>query len=149
MYFFCNKVALIIFAISISYMRFNINWDAVGITATIACAIHCAVIPLLLTSLPLFGINIINNSTFELIMILLAFAIGFYSLYHGVLKHHHKWHPLMIFSAGILLLILKQVFHQYDYIFLLPAVLLIISAHMLNYRYCRQARHCHANDCNH
>ena len=149
MYFFCNKVALLIFVSSKENMRFNINWDAVGITTTIACAIHCAVMPLLLTSLPLFGINIINNALFELAMIVLAFGIGAYSLYHGVLKHHHKWLPLIIFATGIALLILKQVFHHLDYIFLLPAVLLIVSAHMLNYRYCRQARHCHATDCNH
>lgn len=130
-------------------MRGNINWDAIGVTATLACAIHCAVLPLLLTSLPLFGINIISNLTFELFMIGLAFVIGGYSLYHGVLKHHHKWLPLIIFTGGAAMLILKQVFHSHEYYFLLPAVLMIVSAHLLNYRYCREAKHCHASDCNH
>ena len=44
---------------------FKINYDALGITASLACAIHCAVLPLLMTSLPVFGINIINNYFFE------------------------------------------------------------------------------------
>ena len=130
-------------------MRVNINWDAIGITTTVACAIHCAVLPLLLTSLPLFGINIVNNLAFEVFMIALAFVIGGYSLYHGVLRHHHKWMPLLIFFSGAILLILKQVYHAYAYYFLLPAVLMIVSAHLLNYRYCREAKHCHATDCNH
>ena len=130
-------------------MRVNINWDAIGITTTVACAIHCAVLPLLLTSLPLFGINIVNNLAFEVFMIALAFVIGGYSLYHGVLRHHHKWMPLLIFFSGAILLILKQDYHAYEYYFLLPAVLMIVSAHLLNYRYCREAKHCHATDCNH
>jgi hypothetical protein len=54
-------------------MNFKINWDALGITASLACAIHCAVLPLMLTSLPLFGINIIHNAIFEYSMIGLAF----------------------------------------------------------------------------
>ncbi|HAL95914.1 MAG TPA: MerC domain-containing protein, partial [Chitinophagaceae bacterium] len=33
-------------------MRFRINWDALGISASIACAIHCALLPLFLSSLP-------------------------------------------------------------------------------------------------
>ena len=41
-------------------MKFKINWDAFGIAASVACAIHCAVLPLILSSLPLFGINIIE-----------------------------------------------------------------------------------------
>jgi hypothetical protein len=61
----------------------KINWDALGITASLACAIHCALLPLFLSTLPLFGINIINNVPFEIFMILLALAIGSYSLYHG------------------------------------------------------------------
>jgi hypothetical protein len=40
---------------------FKINFDALGIVASIACAIHCAILPLIISTLPLFGINIINN----------------------------------------------------------------------------------------
>ena len=130
-------------------MNRRINWDALGIAASVACAIHCALLPLILTSLPLFGINIIDNFSFEIFMILLAFCIGVYSLYHGWRKHHHQWLPVAIFSAGIALLLCKQVWHAYQLWFLVPAVLLIVSAHYVNYRYCKKANHCHANDCAH
>src|SRR5215210_8843187 len=90
---FCNKVANSYFCKMIMVTNRKINWDALGIVTSIACAIHCALLPLLLTSLPLFGINIINNLSFELFMILLAFCIGAYSLFHGWKKHHHSWLP--------------------------------------------------------
>jgi MerC mercury resistance protein len=118
---------------------FRINYDALGITASIACAIHCAVLPLLLSSLPFFGINIINNTTFEFFMIFLALAIGLYSLIHGYKKHHHNILPIILFSCGISLLFLKQLFHTYFLLFLIPAVILIVSAHWLNYKSCRKA----------
>ena len=62
---------------------FKINYDALGIAASIACAIHCAVLPLLMSSLPILGINIINNFWFEIFMIVLAMGIGLHSLTHG------------------------------------------------------------------
>jgi len=118
----------------------RINFDALGIITSIACAIHCALLPLILTSLPLFGINIINNLWFETGMILLALVIGIYSLWHGVSRHHRRLLPVGLFVAGISLLFAKQYFHRHFLILLIPAVILIISAHLLNYRYCRLAQ---------
>jgi hypothetical protein len=128
---------------------FRINYDALGIAASVACAIHCAVLPLLLTSLPVFGINIIDHQGFEYMMILLAMSIGFYSLWHGYKKHHHSLTPSLIFSLGIILLFLKQANHEHQLIYLIPAVFAIIVAHLLNFRLCRKANHCHTTDCNH
>lgn len=130
-------------------MNFRFNWDALGVATSLACAIHCAVLPLILTSLPIFGINIIENQSFEYLMIFLAFAIGSYSLWHGFKKHHHSFLPLLIFAFGIILLLAKQIWHKYQ-LWLLPfAVLLIILAHLLNYRSCRIHNHAHADDCDH
>lgn len=130
-------------------MRSKINWDALGITTSLACAIHCAVLPLMLTSLPIFGINIIENVSFEYLMIMLAFAIGLYALYHGYRKHHHNLAPLLVFSIGMVMLFLKQAFHEWQLWFLVPAVVAIVYAHYVNFRLCRSAGHCHSDDCNH
>jgi hypothetical protein len=115
----------------------RINWDALGIGASLACAIHCAILPLVLTSLPLFGINIINNYSFEYFMIALASVVGTYALWHGYKKHHHKFFPILLFLAGILCLFAKQYWHHYE-LFILPfAVIFIVSAHVINFRLCR------------
>jgi uncharacterized membrane protein YoaK (UPF0700 family) len=130
-------------------MKFKINWDAFGIAASVACAIHCAVLPLLLSSLPLFGINIIENQGFEFIMIALAFIVGVYSLYHGRKKHHHSYYPMLLFAAGIGILFIKSILHSHSLMLLLPAVSLVVIAHYLNYKLCRVHNHAHADDCNH
>jgi hypothetical protein len=130
-------------------MKKEVNWDAWGIATSMACAIHCAVLPLLIGSLPLFGMNIVDNVAFEYFMIFLAFCIGTYSLWHGYKKHHHSKTPVLIFSLGIMLLIAKQKWHDHQYWFLPFAVILIISAHLLNYKACKVHNHAHSTDCNH
>lgn len=130
-------------------MRFKINWDAFGIATSVACAIHCAVLPLFLSSLPLFGVNILNNKWFEYAMIALAFGVGSYSLYHGRKKHHHRWLPMVFFTVGMILLLGKVIWHNWELWLLLPAVVSIITAHYINYRLCRTHNHAHADDCDH
>ena len=127
----------------------KINWDALGIATSIACAIHCALLPLILTSLPLFGVNIINNLSFEFFMILLAFCIGAYSLYHGWKKHHHRSCRSLFFVVGCFLLFSKQIWRPHELFLLIPAVIFIVSAHYLNLRFCRSHNHAHQDDCNH
>ena len=127
----------------------KINWDALGIATSVACAIHCALLPLFLTSLPLFGYNIIENTFFEFAMIGISFAIGVYSLYHGRKKHHHSWWPLIIFAGGIGFLLAKMGWHEWRLWLLAPAVACMIFAHFLNYRLCRHHDHAHADDCDH
>jgi hypothetical protein len=127
----------------------KINWDALGIGASLACAIHCAVLPLLYTTFPLFGVNIIHNPFFEWFMILLALAIGINALWHGFLKHHHSKWPVTLLVTGFTFLIAKEWLPGYHTLMVVIAVAFIVSAHFLNYRLCRVANHCHKDDCNH
>ncbi len=138
----CKRVLLCI-------MSTRINWDALGITTSLACAIHCALLPLILTSLPIFGIEIIDNPVFEVGMVALAFSIGIYSLYHGYKKHHHSFKPIIIFSIGFLFLVLKLFFIQFELWLLIPAVIGIVVGHVSNYKSCRVHNHAHATDCDH
>ncbi len=117
----------------------RINWDLMGILTSVACAIHCALLPLILTSLPFFGINIINNSYFEWMMIGIAFVVGCYALSHGYQKHHKNRKPLVVFAFGFIFLVIKQFFYSHELLFLTPAVCLILYAHFLNFRYCMQS----------
>jgi hypothetical protein len=127
----------------------KINLDAIGISTSLLCAIHCAVLPLFLTSFPLFGLEILHNKIFEYSMIAFAGIIGSYALFHGWRKHHHKVLPLLIFLTGLSFLVFKEVFISEELMLLIPAATMIISAHVINYIYCRKANHYHKNDCDH
>lgn len=132
-------------------MNFKINWEALGIGASLACAIHCAILPLFMSSLPLFGVNIVHNLFVEVLLLGTAFIIGFTTLWHGFKKHHHRVAALVLFCAGMLLFTINQfvAFSFSTFLLVLPAVALIISAHFLNHRYCTIAKHCHKDDCSH
>jgi MerC mercury resistance protein len=121
-------------------MNLKLNWDKMGIATSIVCAIHCALLPALTATLPVFGVNIVANAYFEWGMIALAFLVGVYSLYHGFIKHHRNLKPVYIFTAGFIFLVLKQFFHQYEYLLLAFAVLLIITAHYYNYQLCHKSK---------
>jgi hypothetical protein len=127
----------------------NWNWDAIGISASLACAIHCALLPLFFSSLPLLGINILHNYQFEFGMVLVSFAIGAYSLYHGYKKHHHSYKPIILFSVGIAIMFSRMVFREIELYLLFPAAILIIYAHVNNHMRCRVHNHAHADDCDH
>jgi hypothetical protein len=128
---------------------FHINWDKFGIAASVACAIHCAVLPLFLTSLPVFGINLLQSKAFEYFMIGLAAFVGIFSLTHGFRWHHHRLVPISIFVGGIGLLVVRELMGTHPLWATIGAVSMIVLAHYLNYRYCRKANHCHTSDCNH
>ena len=130
-------------------MKLQINWNAVGVSASLACAIHCALLPLFISTLPLFGINILDNIYFEAGMILIALLIGGLTLLHGYRKHHHRLIPLFLFIAGMFLLIFKHFFFASVLWLIIPSSILILSAYYINWRYCRLAKHCHSSDCNH
>ena len=121
-------------------MNIKLNWDAMGIATSVACAIHCALLPVLLTTLPILGVNIIHNLFFEWGMIILAFLVGSYSLFHGFIKHHRSYLPVIVFSIGFIFLVLKQFVLPYEYLLLAIAVTLIITAHYYNYRLCHQSK---------
>jgi hypothetical protein len=130
-------------------MKLQINWNALGVSATVACAIHCALLPLFISTLPLLGINILDNIYFEAGMILIALLIGGYTLLHGYRKHHHRLAPLACFAVGMSLLILNHFFPSKIIWLVILSSSLIILAYYLNWRYCRKAKHCHSSDCNH
>ena len=118
----------------------KINWDALGITTSLLCAIHCALLPLVVATLPVLGINIIHNPLFEFGMIGLAFFIGTWALWHGFRYHHGRLLAWLLFVVGIILLIAKQVWHAYELGILPFAVVLIVAAHVLNLRWTRACR---------
>ncbi len=121
-------------------MKIKINWDGLGIITSIACAIHCVVLPLAFTSVSFFGVNIVENSLFEWGMITIAFSVGVYALLHGYKTHHQNKMPLILFSIGFLFLVAKQFWVQKEIFFVLPAVFFIILAHLNNFLQSRKSK---------
>lgn len=109
------------------------KYDHLGIITSIACAIHCTLLPLLFSALPFLGIRLPEASWLEWLMIVLSLVFGLASLHHGYRRHHHRVLPLVLFAAGFSCLLLNQWFDElYVYIFIPLSAVAIISAHSYN-----------------
>lgn len=119
--------------------RSKLNYDRLGIFTSIACAVHCTLLPLLVSTLPFLGINIPEHKGIEWTMIFLALLFGTLPLYHGYRQHHHKLAPLVLFGIGFTFLVLNQlVAERFVYLFIPLSAIAIITAHSLNLAYSRK-----------
>lgn len=124
----------------------KINFDRLGIITSVACAIHCTVLPLLISSLPFLGVDILENKAIEWGMISLSFLFGTLSLVHGYIHHHRKILPFVLFLAGFTFLLLNQVIaEKYVFLFIPLSAIGIISAHTFNIYHCRMSDKCNTH----
>jgi hypothetical protein len=120
--------------------------DRIGMTASTLCAIHCAIVPMLITSLPLLGLGFLANPWFEWSMIIFALFIGIYAIGSSYFKTHHKFLPMLLLIIGFLIIIAGHLFiTSWREAIIVPiGGLLIATAHFFNVRYtgiCRREGH--------
>ncbi|MCW3487673.1 MerC domain-containing protein [Chitinophaga nivalis] len=119
----------------------KMNLDTLGIGASLLCAVHCALLPLVLTMLPLLGAALPENEWLEYALLSGSFVIGCLALGRGYFRHHRRIRPLLLFSAGFVLLVCGHFIAPADGWEPLPiaiGALMIIAAHLLNLRGCKQ-----------
>ena len=117
----------------------NINWDTFGISAALICAIHCAVLPFFITSLPYFLGSFFKNEWFEAGMIFISFCIGVSQFYFGIKKHNHSLLPLILFTIGIGIVFTKFLLENDEIILISFGAFFIILAHSLNFIICKRS----------
>lgn len=111
--------------------------DSIGMTASTLCAIHCAIVPLLLTFLPLSGLGFLANPLFEWGMILLALLLGVSSIFLSYFRTHRKVLPLLLLTAGFIIIIMGHTYLKgwMEAIVVPAGGLTIAIAHFINFKY--------------
>ena len=133
--------------------------DAAGATASLACAIHCALMPLVITLLPLAGLGFLASEPVEWLLLTLSATLGVCSLCLGY-RTHRSQRALMVLAAGLALAAIGRIAeHGGTSLFLararaaMPLIsggLLDALSHGLNFYLCRVCPSCHAeNHCQH
>jgi len=108
--------------------------DHTGMMASLACAIHCAAVPLLATFLPLWGMEFLANPIIETAMLALSLCIGILSL--GFSFHQHrKVIPIFVLAAGFVCIGIGHVAEAVESYLIPIGGLAIALAHFLNTRY--------------
>ncbi|MGB7328850.1 MAG: MerC domain-containing protein [Rubripirellula sp.] len=74
--------------------------DRIGIVASIGCAIHCAAMPFVISSLPALGLSFLADESFHRWMALACFVIALTAFVPGF-RQHRRWMPAAIAIAGL------------------------------------------------
>ncbi|MCC8424810.1 MerC domain-containing protein [Mucilaginibacter sp. UR6-11] len=111
--------------------------DGIGMTASTLCAIHCAVVPVLLTFLPLAGLGFLANPLFEWSMIVLALLLGVSSIFLAYFRTHRRALPLLLLLSGFILVIGGHIYLRgwIEAIIVPVGGLTIAFAHFINFKY--------------
>jgi hypothetical protein len=120
----------------------NINLDWIGFLISILCAIHCAVLPFILSLAPLAGLQFLTHPGIELIVIIFSFIVANVSLVHGYRKHHHKKIALIIVIFGFLLIGTGHSFQNewMEISLTVAGASLVAIAHLINWKYVRASQ---------
>ncbi|MGQ0799543.1 MAG: MerC domain-containing protein [Pseudomarimonas sp.] len=67
--------------------------DRVGIAGSLLCAVHCALMPLVLSLLPALGVGLLDSVDLDQAFVIFATLLGIATLSTGFRRHrtHHAW----------------------------------------------------------
>lgn len=112
--------------------------DRFGATASFLCALHCALLPVVIAALPAFGLSFLADHAYERAFVGFSVALAVTSLFFGF-RHHHRLAAFLFMVPGVLLL-LGGVLISYDHTDIAHAVMvsmggvLVMCAHIANLR---------------
>ena len=84
--------------------RWNVLADRLGASASFLCALHCALLPLVVAMLPALGLGFLADHRFERGFVVFAAVLASVSLWLGY-RRHQRVHAFGIFVPGIVLLL--------------------------------------------
>ncbi|MBI3926147.1 MAG: MerC domain-containing protein [Armatimonadetes bacterium] len=115
------------------------SWDVLGVWVTSLCLVHCAVLPLLVVSLPLFFADD-HEQWVHWLLTLVAVPIGALALVPGYRRHRQSL-VLLLGVGGVSLMIastlLAELVHEGFHVAGAMGAVALIAAHLLNVRQCR------------
>ena len=129
--------------------RILINlFEKLGYSASFICAIHCTLMPILMTFLPLLGISMFADENLELILLLLSGISGLLTMCFGY-KRHKSIKASLYFYVGFGLVALIHTLHEHinksNLVFNLLLVfgsVLIIYSYRINKSLCKSCKLC-------
>jgi hypothetical protein len=123
--------------------------DDLGVFASTLCAMHCAVMPLIIGALPLLGLEVFAAKRTEWFFVVMSVVLGILSLVPSYLRRHRRSWPLILFIIGVGLILSARLSFEDTIRAEIPLVvmgaLLVAGSHFLNRRLCRSCPVCPAD----
>lgn len=110
--------------------------DIVGFWTSAACALHCLILPLLLTMGASSGLAFLDQPYVEGSIIALSVLFGLSSMLPSYFRHHRKFSALCFLFLGFALIGLSRIaaFEAWEIMLTSSGAALVASAHIINYR---------------
>jgi len=126
------------------------NLDRAGACLSVACAVHCMAMPLVVAFLPAMGLAILADERTELILVLSSVLLAATSLCWGF-RIHRRFTAMGVLLVGVVLLILGKVWagEAFEWAFVALGASGLAAAHFVNRWLCRQCPCCGLKDVSH
>jgi hypothetical protein len=129
--------------------------DKAGVTASFLCAIHCAIMPFLVTVLPLVGLSFLASEPVEWGLLAASGTLGTLSLCAGF-REHKRRRVFAVLGVALALLVAGRIFHHHYHdhshghlhvhslelwsvVFMVLGGFTMMGAHIFNRMLCRSA----------
>ncbi len=132
--------------------------DKIGMFSSLTCAVHCLIMPLVITLVPVFGISLFVNESFEWGLLAFSAILGVCSLCFGYRKHK-SLKAFAYLSSGIMLIVIGRLHHNHSaehgleldlFTFVLVfGSFLVAASHYLNNKLCGSCKPCQKEGCSH
>lgn len=127
------------------------NLDRTGATASFLCAIHCAVMPLFVTALPLLGLSFLASEPVEWTLLLCSALLGTLALVVGY-RQHRSASIFGVLGVALVLLVGGRLAEEggvegWGQAFMVAGGLTMMGAHLINRKLCRACSACRDKEC--
>jgi len=120
--------------------------DLTGSAVSWLCIVHCIALPFFISLLPIVGLSFLLDETVERTIIGASILIAAASLLPAYFRQHGKIRTIVLFAAGISLIIASHLAFEDELWMQIPFLLagagLITAAHFINRRLCRNCAKC-------
>lgn len=116
----------------------TISKDVLGILASLACAIHCSVVPILLTLGSFTSLAWLETWWVEVLFLLTAYLFAGWSIIPRYIRQRQYFLPVALMIAGLVLLTTGLFNHVHDGHIRLVSVIggcFLMAAHFFNYKF--------------
>lgn len=119
-------------------------FDRAGMSASLACAVHCALLPVALAALPALGLAWLDSPWVDWSMVILALGIALRA-HRGGYRLHHRCLPSGVALGGVAIIVAAMCLltgsASHHYVQASGAVM-IAGSHLLNHRFCKTCATC-------
>jgi Ca2+/Na+ antiporter len=106
-------------------------------------------LPIILPTLPLLGVSFLADHTYEHVFLIITAIIGSIAMFSGFKRYHRKLYPFYLLALGVIIYWQKHDFSvSLQPYFIIVGAFLIIAAHFLNLKLCKDCATCPDRECN-